>query len=371
MGTIVVKFPSRFRNKIRIIRSQEMIDKERSERQIRVKKYLNIEDEVIVEKKEIHEELFEEEEIVEEIIEQGPKIIPPPEFTQTFVFSNSNQPIEINLNNIPEPSLPLSIVKEEIQKAYDTGISDGMIQSKATFKSEIEKYHSWIRRIDDIAEEIAKQNYSAIQNMEKAVVDLSIMVAKHILQREVLHDSNIVLEQVNKAINSIDEDNVFKIQVHPDYVDILEKSRSKLLADSSKAQKIIIAADSSVKPGDCILETAAGTVDARIETQLNMIKLTLDDAHQKYEQEKLMEVETQITEIRNKMIDEQVKNEVYTPKIEIDENDDEYTQIEKLANLQSERAEEERKIMEQMKEEWGNEFFDDDESELNSKLDSF
>jgi flagellar biosynthesis/type III secretory pathway protein FliH len=101
------------------------------------------------------------------------------------------------------------------------------------------------------------------------------MIAGHIIEREISADSDIVINQVKKAINSLDNDVIFKIRIHPDNVDILYNIKSELITDKSLLEKVVITPDHSVDPAGCILETSSGLVDARLKTQLEKVEHTL------------------------------------------------------------------------------------------------
>jgi flagellar assembly protein FliH len=134
--------------------------------------------------------------------------------------------------------------------------------------------------MDSVIAELRSQYSKAIVNFEETLVELAIKVAEHILDREISTDSEIVLQQARKAIQSLDDDIIFKIRLHPDNIEVLQKVKSQLVADSSRIENVIITPDMSVDKGSCILETSAGTVDARLSTQLELIRRSLVDVAQ-------------------------------------------------------------------------------------------
>lgn len=288
MSTILVKLPQRKRNRVMIIRDEEMISEEYRLRDEKLG--------ILMKPVEVVQEVEEVIEEVEEIVEEV-KPLPPPVFSQEFIFANANEPIIIDLGNIPEPALPIRVVQEEIQKAYDRGVADGQIQAKVTFQIEAEKYKNWMSRIDGIIESLASENQRSMKKYEESVISVSLMVAEHILGHEASDKATLVLEQVRKAIASLDNDLVFKINVHPESVKILEDTKSSLLANKDDSRKIVIVADESVEPGGCVLETTAGIIDARIKAQLDMLREPLGsivaDISRQEQQQKLLDIENE------------------------------------------------------------------------------
>ncbi len=265
MQKIIVHIPRR-KQKVRIIRTEDLINKELSN--------LPVWDDEI-------------EEIID-IPEPEPEPMPEPEpeepkpvrtvFTETFVISDSNQPIEISLKNIPqEESLPVSEVLIEVQSAYDRGFIDGQDSSGAAYESEISKYKDWIRRIDKLTNSLKNKFLLQIESLEKAIIPLSIMIAEHIIDEEIEVKKHIVINQVKKAINRIGDEEIFKIILHPDDIEILSEVKSELVSEPSKIRNVEISGDLTVEKGFCVLSTSAGIIDAKLINQINKIRNTLID----------------------------------------------------------------------------------------------
>lgn len=350
MPVIQVKLPSKKRNKIAIIRDKDLIDKEnfirRQNLEIVYPHLKKIEEERALAKKRKEEEAkrrlqeeqnlkLEEERLRNEAEE--PKLITyKPVFSQEFVFTNINKLVEIDLNKVVEPSLPIPIVKEEIQKSYDRGVQDGQIQAKATFQTEIEKYQEWIRSIESVTENFQNEYKNELKKIQSMVIDISTMVAKHLIGTEVLYNSDIVIDQVRKTIASLEDDKIFKLHLHPSDVDILTKVHSTLLPDEYDSKSIIITADTSVDRGGCLLETSAGFIDARISSQLEALGRNLKNTYAKFENENTLDKKIQ------------------------EENN-------RIAELEKKKKEQDIEMA--MRAEWGDEFFDDD-FEMDSFVDN-
>lgn len=198
-------------------------------------------------------------------------------FTEKFVISNSNQPLQISLKNIGEPTLSISEAKYEIQNAYDKGFSDGQEAASIAYQNEVEKYTHWIAEFDELSKKLRTEYSLNMHKLENAVVPVAVMIAKHILMREISNDSNIVIEQVRKAIKLTDEDSVVKIIVNPEDLEILNSVKSTLTSDKSVSENIEITSDSKISRGGCMLLTNVGIIDACIESQLQKIQENLSE----------------------------------------------------------------------------------------------
>jgi flagellar assembly protein FliH len=212
-----------------------------------------------------------EDAVPEKTQEEEPKTV----FIQEFKVTNTNQPVKISLEKIPDEKIPLEEVQKEVQEAYDRGFADGQELTIYTFKNEIASHQQWVKNIDSVVIELQNHYVREIANMEEVVVELSVMAAEHILEHEISENSQIVIEQTRKAIQSLDKDIIFKIRLHPDNIEALKEAKSSLSTDASRMKSVEISADESVDRGSCILETSAGTIDARLSTQFDKMRLSL------------------------------------------------------------------------------------------------
>ena len=66
--------------------------------------------------------------------------------------------------------------------------------------------------------------------------------------------------------------------VNPDEVEYVKEKRPEFLDRISELKSITIESDPSITPGGCFMETAFGSVDARLETQLEKIAKAVERA---------------------------------------------------------------------------------------------
>ncbi len=269
MGEIVIKIP-RHKSHVKIIRSEKVFEQEIKEHKFRDLSY--------------NKARIEQEEAKRQQQEALRAKTPvKPVFIEKFTFSDSNQPIKIPLNNINREMINVEDAKLEIQFAYDKGFSDGQESSNAAYAKELNDHRNWVKSIDLLATELRSQFTNELFALEQVSISLAVVIARHIIERELSNDTNLVFELVRKAIKSIDEESLFKIAVNPDDYKILEHFRLDLLNDKTLANKIEISPDAEVGPGGCILHTDAGIVDARVDTQLHKIKELMNEEYSKHE----------------------------------------------------------------------------------------
>jgi flagellar biosynthesis/type III secretory pathway protein FliH len=296
MQKVSVKIP-RKKQRLRIVRSQKYLDA-----QLEAKR--KAEELELIKQTDAIE--HEPEEVV---IQPKQKRI---QYTEYFTISDANQPIQISLKNIPAESITVSEAKIEIQRSYDKGFNDGKDTSDAEYKAEIRKYEDWIKRIDSVILEIKDKYIDEAKKFEEIIIDTALMIASEILNVEISKENEILLNQVKNAISSLEDDEIFSIHLNPEDIEVLENVKSNLTDDRKKMENVKLIPDRSVDKGGCIVRSAAGSIDARIKTQLQNAKAMLQKAleDQTFEESDFRETAIDL-EDRSMKIDDEIKASDY------------------------------------------------------------
>lgn len=181
---------------------------------------------------------------------------------------------------------------EEIEAArkqgYEHGLTDGKNVTRAMLLEEMEQHLQWVKNFDSIvSSQLLQEFQDAYGEMEKTAVSLAVIIAEKILQREIReHAGEIIVNQAINAIRSLEGAKNITLRLHPTNIEALEKAKSTLV-DATKVRNelITIVADSSVQEGGCIVDTALGTIDSQVKTQLDTIAKALNEELQSTNQE--------------------------------------------------------------------------------------
>ncbi|BFH67992.1 MAG: FliH/SctL family protein [Paenibacillus dendritiformis] len=174
------------------------------------------------------------------------------------------------------------LVESTRSDSYETGYREGMARAEQEIKEAYE------RKIAE-AESVLRQAYQAkeqlIQEAEPFVVSLSCAVAEKIIQKQLSVEPEIVLELARKTLSRKRESGTITLCVSPEQFAYVHAAREELsLAVDSQAELQIIP-DSSVNDGGCVVRSALGSIDARIDTQLTEIKKALMQAAVQHEEQ--------------------------------------------------------------------------------------
>ena len=168
---------------------------------------------------------------------------------------------------------------EKVRKeGYDDGYKDGKEQGIKDGKERIED------ELDAIVKETNEKAQKTLRDAkeltaeyfikaEDDIVDIVVMAVEKILPQHFLDRPQVILPVVREAINHVRDQKEIIIHVEPYSYDLVLMARPELrsmLTDGTATVEII--SDEALKPGDCVIETPNGGVDARLSTQLGLLK---------------------------------------------------------------------------------------------------
>ena len=119
-----------------------------------------------------------------------------------------------------------------------------------------------VENLDDAVFQMSRQ-------MHLDVVTLATQMAQTILQREVELDSEVLIQNVERAVKTAGSIQSAAIQCHPDDLSLLEAHMPRLKeAASPKLVDLSLEKDTDMMRGGCRIRFPEGSVDARLDSQL-------------------------------------------------------------------------------------------------------
>jgi flagellar biosynthesis/type III secretory pathway protein FliH len=245
-----------------------------------------------------------------------------PIFTEIYSISDAKEPIQI-IHSDARNTIDTELAEKYVQNAYDSGYEDCREVANLNAQTKVNEAHKNVRRIDKLMLELRKHYANKLLKFNEVLIDLSCAIAEVIIENEVQREDNIVIKQIQKAINELNDDAVFSIVINPEDEKILEETKSALFnsnrIDASKSfAATVISTDESIKKGGCILKTSAGNIDATIDTQLKKIREEITLISEEKKTNKIPFVNENIPEIE--AVSEQFLKQI--DKTQINENDE-------------------------------------------------
>ena len=159
------------------------------------------------------------------------------------------------------------------EAAWQEGFHAGSIEARTAVDAELKA--EWAVRqdalrseIDLIAGDIGAARETLWRTQEAEMVALALDIARQVIKTEVSQNPAVVHAVLANALRRItDKDNV-RVRVSVSDAPRVKEAREDLMEVVDGLRFIEIAEDRRVGDGGCVIETNAGTIDAKIETQI-------------------------------------------------------------------------------------------------------
>ncbi|MEH7155126.1 FliH/SctL family protein [Neobacillus drentensis] len=170
--------------------------------------------------------------------------------------------------------------RESEQKGYQDGYAAGKQEAEIGIER---AYLGKIEQVQNLLEQAYVQKEAIISEAEPFLLELSTVIATHIIKQELTNNPVQFVELIKQHILRFKEKEFITVCVHPDDFDFIQSQRAHLVAVVNGETEIKIIPDYSVTAKGCIIRTAYGSVDARIDTQIEEIKKVILEARREPE----------------------------------------------------------------------------------------
>ncbi len=167
--------------------------------------------------------------------------------------------------------------KIAVDEAYSAGVEEGRrVQEEIAREQFEQELHEVNDSTDNVLMDLIQRDMVEREAYFASLTDdllrVVFAVAGKVVNREVQQDSSIVSAVVRRALFYIADKRGIEIRVSPGDRDSVQELISAFQSDGERFISVSVSADSSVSAGGCVIETAAGVVDAQIERQLAEIE---------------------------------------------------------------------------------------------------
>ena len=164
--------------------------------------------------------------------------------------------------------------EEGYKEGHDKGFADGHKEGTDAAKKELkETIANANKKAEKTIQDARNATADYFIRAENDVAKILIMAIEKILPQHFIDVPKDVLPVLREAINHVRDQKEIKVHVEPDSYDLVLVARNEfqsMLTDGTAVLEII--SDDALKPGDCVIETPNGGVDARLSTQIELMK---------------------------------------------------------------------------------------------------
>lgn len=161
------------------------------------------------------------------------------------------------------------------REGFGEGQAEGREQALQEMKDAIrdanEKAMHTLQTAKDATDDYVKQ-------AEHDIADVVMQVVEKILPQHFIDVPQVILPAVRQALLKVRDQKQIDIHVSPECYEFVLMARDEfrsMLTGGNAAIEVI--SDESLQAGDCLIETPNGAVDARLATQLELIKQAVQE----------------------------------------------------------------------------------------------
>ena len=150
------------------------------------------------------------------------------------------------------------------KKGYEVGLKEGLTKAEDVMK-----------KFDTAINDAVNQRHQMIDESKQKLLELVLQISKKVTFDAIEINPESTLQMISGVIDSLLDRSKIKILVNPDHLPIVEQNINTYLKDSTAIKELVVVPDARIKYGGCFIETPNGDIDARMESQFEVLEDTL------------------------------------------------------------------------------------------------
>jgi len=144
---------------------------------------------------------------------------------------------------------------------------------KEGFEKGLEMAQSELAKIRQSFLEIADVRQAVYNDIADDILDISVAIAKKIINQEISQDRSIILDMISKALNECAKnESKITLKVSNENYDYVKESIPKLISGVSADVKMNVIAVNDLEGNNVKIETGNGVMDISCDTQLKVLQ---------------------------------------------------------------------------------------------------
>jgi len=154
-------------------------------------------------------------------------------------------------------------------KGYESGYEKGLQQGHAEAEKVVQNFASLIKDAD-------RQRNILFEEAHQKILELVLKISRKITFDAAKLDHELTASIIENTIKMLVEKSTIRVKVNPDHLPHIEQQINRFKGETNAIKEISFEPDNRVKYGGCFIETPTGDIDARIESQMEIISQMLD-----------------------------------------------------------------------------------------------
>jgi flagellar biosynthesis/type III secretory pathway protein FliH len=111
-----------------------------------------------------------------------------------------------------------------------------------------------------------------LEDARQHILELVLKVSKKVTFDALEINPEATLVMIQGVISQLVDRSSLRIKVHPDHLPLVEQGMDSFLQSSTAIKDLTFEADPRVRVGGCFIETPTGDIDARLNSQFEVIE---------------------------------------------------------------------------------------------------
>jgi flagellar assembly protein FliH len=154
------------------------------------------------------------------------------------------------------------------ESAYTEGFMKG---EEAGTESERKRLQTIFDTFDKAISELWEIKEDLCLNIERGSVELALAIAEKVVFHEVSVNKETLLGVLKGALEKVVDQEKIKIRINKLDLQFINESGYQISGLTDNPKDVIIEGTDTISRGGCVIETGFGSIDARIESQLQAV----------------------------------------------------------------------------------------------------
>jgi len=155
--------------------------------------------------------------------------------------------------------------KDAHTEGFDQGHQEG-------YEKGVAEANRLVDRMHDIIEEVMKRREEILQDTERQIIELVILISRKVIKILSENQKNVIMANTVEALRKVKTRGNVTLRVNFDDVKLTTAHIDEFIQHVENVKGITVLEDTTVEKGGCIVETDFGAIDARISSQLTEIE---------------------------------------------------------------------------------------------------
>jgi len=158
------------------------------------------------------------------------------------------------------------------REAYEKGFSAGEEAGRALGLRKLDPTEKILLKL---IEEINRFKANILTEAEEDILTIALAISRRIIGQEIKENPEIILKNIQKAIEKIGETEKLVIRLHPEDLEILARDADEVIYPENKNIALRFEASAVLAPGDYIVEGEERMIDGRQKNQFKILEALL------------------------------------------------------------------------------------------------